>query len=126
MKLEIQKTTLKVTGVRELGANTAHAFRDQVRAALNASLRIVEIDLARTSFVDSCGLGALIAILKSARACGATVRLVNPTSSIQQILEMTRLHRLFEVVNTFDAVPSNSDLPMSPPGRPASGDLAVK
>jgi len=121
MKFEIQDNTLKVTGVRELGVSTAHAFRDQVRAALNGSLRVVEIDLSRTSFVDSCGLGALIAILKSARNFNATVRLLNPTASIQQILEMTRLHRLFEVTNTLDPI-----LVVSPSADSAPGNLAVK
>jgi anti-sigma B factor antagonist len=100
MKLQIEDEILRVTGVRELGAHTALSFRDQVRAAMVPSVKAIEIDLSRTSFVDSCGLGALIAILKSARNQNATVRLVNPTAAIKQILEMTRLHRLFEVMTT--------------------------
>ena len=107
MKLQIENETLKITGVHELGAGTAIPFRDQVRAAMNPSLKAVEIDLSKTSFVDSCGLGALIAILKSARNQNATVRLVNPTAAIRQILEMTRLHRLFEVITGSAAVAAN-------------------
>jgi anti-sigma B factor antagonist len=126
MKLQIQNGTLTVSGVQELGANTAHAFRDQVRAALTKSCRVVEIDLSRTSFVDSCGLGALIAILKSARGFDAAVRLLNPTASIQQILEMTRLHRLFEVVNSADVVPPGFDLQAHKSSGHSPGDLAVK
>lgn len=119
MKLQVQNDVLKISDVRELGAGNATAFRDQVRAALDARLKAVEIDLSKTAFLDSCGLGALIAILKSARNLKASVRLINPTPAIQQILEMTRLHRMFEVVLNLECEPIP---PSAEPANRASSD----
>jgi anti-sigma B factor antagonist len=88
-----------VTDVRELGANNSESFRDEVKAALNGC-KTIEIDLSQTNFIDSCGLGALIAIQKfaSGRNGAASVRLLNPLPAVQQLFELTRLHRIFEIV----------------------------
>jgi len=48
--------------------------------------------------VDSCGLGALVALHKTAAARGGVLRLINPTPPVQQILELTRMHRIFEII----------------------------
>jgi|SRR6185436_18717885 len=100
MKLVDKGDTLTVTDVKELGASNSDAFRDEVKAALPNGFKTVEIDLSETSFIDSCGLGALIAIQKF--ATGHTglvaVRLLNPLPAVQQLFELTRLHRIFEIV----------------------------
>ena len=53
---------LRVSEIRELGAANANAFRDA------DGQKHIEIDLSQTAFIDSCGLGALIALHKT--ACG--------------------------------------------------------
>ena len=58
------------------------------------------MDLSQTRFVDSSGLGMLIALHKTMVGRGGSVRILNPTPSVQQILELTRLHRVFEIVKT--------------------------
>jgi anti-sigma B factor antagonist len=98
MKLQIHGDTLSVSGLKELGAANANSFRDQVRAALGEAQKIIEIDLSQTTFVDSCGLGALISLHKSACSRNGVVRLHNPTAPVQQILELTRMHRIFEII----------------------------
>ena len=62
MKFEVRGETLTVVEVRELGADNFQDFRERVRAAMPERLRNIEIDLSQTSFLDSCGLGALIAV----------------------------------------------------------------
>jgi anti-sigma B factor antagonist len=100
MKIQHQANTLNVSDVLELGAANSGSFRDEVRAALPEKLDAIEIDLSQTRFLDSCGLGALISLHKGAvgHSGGITIRLLNPTPAVQQILELTRLHRLFEIV----------------------------
>ena len=89
---------MSVGGVKELSAANANAFRDQVRGSLADRLKNIEIDLSQTMFLDSCGLGALISLHKTACTRSGAVRLLNPTPPVQQILELTRLHRVFEIV----------------------------
>ena len=89
---------MRVSELGELGAANSAAFRDQARAALTDSQKNVEIDLSQTTFLDSCGLGALIALHKTACSRKGTLRLLNPQPPVQQILELTRMHRIFEIV----------------------------
>src|SRR2546426_2170827 len=100
MRIEHQGDTLTISEVKELGAANASAFRSEIRAALPPELKTIEIDLSETSFVDSCGLGALVALHKTACGIngGVTIRLLNPTPSVQQLFELTRMHRIFEIV----------------------------
>jgi anti-sigma B factor antagonist len=98
MNVMVDGETLRVSGVKELGAANANSVRDQIRTALTNGERNIEIDLSETSFLDSCGLGALIALHKTACARNGTLRLLNPPPAVQQILELTRMHRIFEIV----------------------------
>jgi anti-sigma B factor antagonist len=99
MKVESQGETLNVSEIKELGAANSQVFRDQVRGAFGELQRNIQIDLSETNFVDSCGLGALISLHKTTCNRNGTVRLLNPTPPVQQILELTRMHRIFEIVN---------------------------
>jgi len=98
MKLETQGETLRVTAIKELGAANATAFRDWVREAYSDGHKDIEVDMSETTFVDSCGLGALVALHKTACNRHGALRLLYPTASVKQILELTRLSRVFEVV----------------------------
>ena len=98
IRLEIHADTLCVGGIKELSAANANTFRDQVRDALSNPLRNIEIDLATATFVDSCGLGALISLHKTACGRSGVLRLVNPAAPVQQILELTRMHRIFQIL----------------------------
>ena len=100
MKIQIQGDTLKVSEVVELGAAISDEFRDEVRAALTEGQRNIEIDLSQTTFLDSCGLGALIGLHKTACSRQGTLRLLNPLPPVRQILELTRMHRVFEIIGT--------------------------
>jgi anti-sigma B factor antagonist len=98
LRLAVRGDTLSIGGIRELSAANASIFREQVRSAMSDSLKNIEIDLSQASFLDSCGLGALISLQKTANSRRGLVRLVNPGLPVQQILELTRVHRIFEIV----------------------------
>ncbi len=98
LKVQIKGETLTVSGIKELSAANANDFRDQVRAAMIEPLKNIEIDFSQALFLDSCGLGALISLHKTACSRKGMVRLVNPAPPVQQILELTRMHRIFEIV----------------------------
>ncbi len=99
MKVQTRGDTLAITGLKELAAANFQSFRDQVRAALTEEQKNIEIDLSQTMFLDSCGLGALISLHKTVCTRQGQVRLLHPTPPVRQILELTRMHRIFEIVN---------------------------
>ena len=102
MNIQRQDRTLLITGLRELSAANAHSFRDEASAALRPHLEAVEIDFSEAGLVDSCGLGALVSLYKTANQInnngGVTMRLLNPPPPVQQMFELTRMHHLFEIV----------------------------
>jgi anti-sigma B factor antagonist len=99
MRFEIAGETLRVGGIEELGAGNCRAFRDQVRAALPEASRNIDIDLSQTGFLDSCGLGALISLRKTAGSRNGTVRLLNPPPRVQRLFDVTCMHKVFDIVS---------------------------
>jgi anti-sigma B factor antagonist len=63
---------------------------DTVKAGRN---RIV-VDLSNTEFMDSSGLGALIAGLKAARQAGGDLRIACATAQVRTVLKLTNLDRV--------------------------------
>lgn len=100
MRLDVSNPQwVRVGGLKELVAANASQLRDEVRMAITPECKGVDVDLSETTLLDSSGMGALIAIHKTLRGQGAALRIVKPTPGVLQILELTRLHRLFEIVN---------------------------
>jgi anti-sigma B factor antagonist len=54
------------------------------------------IDLARVERIDAGGLGVLLGLRESARSRAITFKLMNATKRVEEILELTHLHRVFE------------------------------
>ena len=98
MKFEVRGETLTVVDVTELGAENFQDFRERVRAAMPEKSRNIEIDLSQTSFLDSCGLGALISLRKTANSRNGKVRLLYPNPRVLLLFDITRMHNIFEIV----------------------------
>jgi anti-sigma B factor antagonist len=99
MKEETTGETLQVSGLKELGANNAGTFRQQMLSALKKHQKWIDVDLSEMSFVDSRGLAALLELKKSFDEERGAIRLRNPSPPVQQILEFTRMNNVFEIVN---------------------------
>jgi anti-sigma B factor antagonist len=100
MKIQTQGETLSISEVAQLGAANSNKFRDEARAAMTDQQKNIEIDLSQTQFLDSCGLGSLIALHKTACSRQGMLRLKNPTPPVLQILELTRMNRIFDIVKS--------------------------
>jgi anti-anti-sigma factor len=95
---------LKIAGFPEMTAANCATFGKTARTAWNEHTD-VEIDLSETTFIDCAGLGALIAVRNLTRRHNGVARLMNPTPSVQQLLDLTRTGQLFEIVNTRETGP---------------------
>ncbi len=99
MKIESHDQCLTVSDIQELTAVNSARFRDEVHTALCESPRVIEINLSQTRFMDSSGLGALFALYRSTgQRDGVVLRLLNPMPEIQQLLELTQMQQLFEII----------------------------
>jgi anti-sigma B factor antagonist len=99
MKIEREEGRLVVSDIHELTAVNSSNFRDEINSALAASTTAIDIDLSNTQFMDSSGLGALFALYRSTiKREGLVLRLLNPVPEIEQLLELTQMQQLFEIV----------------------------
>jgi anti-sigma B factor antagonist len=91
--------TFIVTGLPEVTAVNALHLCQAIRPALPPACTLLEIDLSATAFMDSSGLGTLISLHKTLRSRNGCVRLLKPSPNIRHLLELTQLHRIFEIVS---------------------------
>ncbi|HWA10528.1 MAG TPA: STAS domain-containing protein [Opitutaceae bacterium] len=100
MKIANTGQCLSISEIPELTAVNSADFREEVHSSLQPEFpAVIEIDLSDTRFVDSSGLGALFALYRTIGEDGAVVlRLLNPKPEIQQLLELTQMQELFEIV----------------------------
>lgn len=97
MNLTVADETLKVEGLTRISAENYREVIDSVRARLPQKAKLIEVELANVSFIDSQGLSALIALKKTISALGGKIVLIRPTRVVEQILEITQLNRIFEI-----------------------------
>ena len=74
-------------------------LRERVKNALPANKRII-LDLGEISYIDSGGLGTLVALHTSALNAGGAIKLVNLTKRVDDVLQVTKLVTVFGVYNS--------------------------
>ena len=80
-------TVLAVGGELDLGS--APRLRDAALKRIHAGDRAIVLDLAGLEFLDSTGLGVVVAILKRARSLGVDLRLVVTRDRVRAPFELT-------------------------------------
>jgi len=71
-------------------------LREKVRGAIEKNNRII-LNLADVSYIDSGGLGTLVALYTTARNAGGAIKLVKLTPRVDDLLQVTKLLTVFEV-----------------------------
>jgi anti-sigma B factor antagonist len=74
-------------------ANANH-LKDLVDEVVQSGHRVVVVDLDRTTFLDSSGLGALVRGLRTARAAGGDLRICGADRQVRTVLELTTMDRV--------------------------------
>jgi anti-anti-sigma regulatory factor len=98
MKLKVDTDTVRVTDLRELGEDQAGELAADIGAAVSGGVRTVEFDLSQFRAIDCSVVNRLLAIHDAVSRVGALVwRVVNPPPDVRQLLELVRLHRVFEI-----------------------------
>jgi anti-anti-sigma factor len=87
----------------ELDLNHAYAFDEELRAVEDRRPPCIVLDLRELTFMDSCGLGRLLAARRRARRAGRRLLLVRGGRTIQSLLAMTGTDEVFEIVGDIPA-----------------------
>ncbi|HEY7401335.1 MAG TPA: STAS domain-containing protein [Actinomycetota bacterium] len=96
------RTILQVAG--ELDLYTAPRLREAVVEVTDTGAREVVVDLDRVAFIDSSGLGVLVACLKRLREHDGTFAVVaGESSSLHKLLALTGLDGFLPTFTSLDA-----------------------
>lgn len=89
--------TVAVSG--ELDLSTASEMRDHLYALLARGTTQLTVDVTGLTFIDSTGLGVIVAVLKRAREAGGNLTLKGPNRSARKVLDISGLSRIIDVVD---------------------------
>ncbi len=81
----------------------APALRKQLNDIVEGGQNRIVVDLSATDFIDSSGLGTLIAALKIARKAGGDLRIAAPTRQVCTVLELSNLDRVLRTCDSADS-----------------------
>jgi anti-sigma B factor antagonist len=71
-------------------------LREKVQEVLDAGNENVLLNLEKVSYMDSAGIGELVACFKRAKEKGGIVKLLNPSGKVYDLLQLTKLEEVFE------------------------------
>jgi anti-sigma B factor antagonist len=89
-------TIVDISGRIELGQESA-AVRDMVADLLSQGHKHILLNLGAVDYIDSAGLGSLVAAFASVRKQGGDLKLLNLTSKVIDVMQITRLYTVFDV-----------------------------
>ena len=75
-------------------------LREKVQALLDGGTKNILLNLESVSYMDSAGIGELVACYKRAREKGGTVKLLKPAGKVQDLLALTKLEEVFDSYQT--------------------------
>jgi anti-sigma B factor antagonist len=88
-------TVLDITG-KLVASETPGRLKDRVTSLVFQGNKRIVLNLANVSYVDSSGLGELVACHGSAVRGGGEVKLANAAKKINDLLIMTKLLTVFD------------------------------
>jgi len=88
-------TILDMSGAVRIGDGSV-ALRDAIRGLADGGKKKILLNLAAVSYVDSSGIGELIANYTTVSRQGGQLKLLNLTDKIQNLLVITKLLTVFD------------------------------
>jgi anti-sigma B factor antagonist len=79
-----------------MGGAEAEVFQESVRALLAGGTRKLLVNMADVHWINSSGLGMLIAAFTELQKNGGRLKLVSVPSRIESLLAVTKLSTIFE------------------------------
>ena len=105
--MSVKVAIQEVDGVSVVGLNgrivlgeESGAMREAVKGLMAAGKKKIVLDMSNVTYIDSAGLGILVAAYVSAKNQGASIRLCALGHKFHEVLQITRLLTIFEVYDT--------------------------
>ena len=93
---------LSVEGIIKLG-RSAEFLAENLKSILDTEGGHVLLDLSQINYIDSTGIGELVAYLGRFAESGRHLVLVNPSERIRKLLAISQLEQLFTIYDDLDS-----------------------
>ncbi|HXY78105.1 MAG TPA: STAS domain-containing protein [Candidatus Acidoferrales bacterium] len=82
-------------------------LRDAIQGLVSQGKKKIILNLAGVDYIDSSGVGELVACFTTVRNAGGELKLLNLTQKVHDVLHVTKLYTVFDVrQDEFNAVKS--------------------
>ena len=75
----------------ERGAHACNQLRNEVKEVLASKPLGVVLNLSQVVYMDSGGIGTMVALYTSAHAAGCELKIASPTDRVKYVLDITKL-----------------------------------
>jgi len=89
-------TVLDLSGRITLGEGSV-TLRDAVRDVVAKGSKNILLNLGGVDYIDSSGLGELVRAYTSVKNAGGTLKLLQLTKKVKDLLQITKLYTVFDV-----------------------------
>jgi len=103
----LKMTSREVDGVSVLALDgrivlgeESNALREKVKSLIAEGKKKTVLNMNNVTFIDSAGLGTLVALHHSAKSNGAQLKLCHLGTKFREVLQITKLLTVFDVYDT--------------------------
>lgn len=96
MAVEPEEGGVRVALSGDLDSICAYTFDARLREVEERDPQFIVLDLRELSFVDSAGVGRILAAHRRARQAGRPLRLTRGSKTVQRVLAITALDQVLE------------------------------
>jgi anti-sigma B factor antagonist len=89
-------TIVDLSGKISLGEGSA-LLRKTIRDLIDAGQIKILLNLGDVNYIDSSGLGELVSAYTTSKNQGATLKLLNLTKKVKDVLQLTKLYTVFDI-----------------------------
>jgi len=97
---EVNGVTVAALDGRIVLGEESNALREKVKSLVAEGKKKIVLNMNNITFIDSAGLGTLVASHHSAKAQGASLKLCHLGTKFQEVLQITKLMTIFDVYNS--------------------------
>ena len=97
---EVEGVSVVALDGRIVLGEESNALREKLKSLIAEGKKKIVLNMDNIKYIDSSGLGALVAAHCSAKTQGASLRLCHLGSKFQEVMQITKLLTVFEVCDT--------------------------
>ena len=105
MKLKITSSEVEGASIVDLDGRIvlgeeSQSLREKLKVLIAMGKKNIVLNMSKVEYIDSTGLGTLVAAQVSAKTQGASLKLSNLGAKFNELLQLTKLFTVFEVCPT--------------------------